>query len=160
MIASTVERSTQVYEFKTTHPRTAPMYPTIETTTLNRAFFLAMQRHRFAIDSSGFDREEIGVYLLGSPTVDLSQDSAFVGGRSFWDERQGYVSLDMANKSATIITDSGDNSEVYSGVCRSTVTTVLARHDWFLVQNGSWEIHSRPMDGANYCRYRIERGDA
>lgn len=163
MNTSTVERSTQVYLFKTTHPRTPPMYPTIETTSLERALRLAVQRHHFKFEQGSYrlrvDRADIKVHLLGSPTQDVFQSSRFIGDRDFWDARQGYVSLDMANKSATIVTDLGDNSEVYSGVCRATVMDVLEQADWFPVKDGAWEVHVRPQGGANYCRYRIERGD-
>lgn len=152
-----LERSTQFdlldYPIKTTHPCTPPMYFTIRTTSLLRAVQLAAQRHHFHFESGSLrgwvSQKDVSVHPCVVP-----------GERERLDERQGYVSLDMANKSATIITDSGDNSRVYSGVCRSTVVDALARDDWFLVSEGAWEVHSRPQSGANYCRYRIERGDA
>lgn len=140
------------YLVKTTHPCTPPLYAQICTTSPIRAMQLAAQRHHMRFDDGPLS----GWVEPGDISAHLCPDA---GERERLDARQGYVSLDMANKSATIITDSGDNSRVYSGVCRSTVVDVLARDDWFLVSGGAWEVHSRPQGGANFCRYRIERGD-
>lgn len=140
------------YSIKTTHPRTPPMYFTIRTTSLSRAVVLAAQRHHFYFES-------------GPLSAQISQEDVCVhpllvsGERARLDERQGYVSTDMANKCATIITDAGDNSLLFSNVCRTTAEDVLARSDWFFVEGGSWEVHPTAVGGVNSCRHRIERGD-
>lgn len=141
-----------IYEVKSVHPRTAPMYRNILMSDFEGARSLATLLHRAEHQAAGVLAAEVVVRPIavfaadGTPIqTDLPLAPADIN------EREGWVCLDLSNKSGQVITDANSCPLHYSGVGRASIDEALRQHDWSLVEGGQWDLNP---DG---YRHRVQK---